>query len=85
MKRQSDIMDIWTTDDVVTHRVKRIYKGNVSVNEPIWDATDEEAINYGKTYLSAQTTCVEIWRYTGVNDKGFFTLKKIKEIKNEQR
>lgn len=79
MKRQQDLLDIWSDDNIVTHRVKRIYE-NATVDEPIWDATDEEAEEYGRTYFPTALK-VEIYRYTGVNERGLFITKKIKEIK----
>lgn len=79
MKRQQDLSSEELFGCNVTHRVNRIYKDNVNVSEPIFEATDEEAINYAYTLNDPDLSVVTIEKYTGEG------LKTIKEIKNEQR
>lgn len=78
MKRQQDLTSEelfgFTVD--VTHRVNRSYKDGCSRSEPIFEATDEEAINYACNLNDPDISVITVEKYT---EDGL--LKKIKEIK----
>ncbi len=82
MKRQQDLTseEIFESTIDVTHRVNRLYKDECSRSEPIFGATDEDAINYACTLKDHDISVITVEKYT---EDGL--LKKIKEIKNEQR